>query len=80
LVTTLENFTPDEITVLVEFAATASGTLVTVTHRGWAALREDHPARHGLVGAAFSRMIGLWWGEQMASLRLTCRRPRGARA
>jgi hypothetical protein len=57
----------------VEFAASASGTLVTVTHRGLSALRADHPARHGLQGADFSRMIGLWWGEQMNSLRETCR-------
>jgi uncharacterized protein YndB with AHSA1/START domain len=59
--------------VVVEFAASASGTLVTVTHRGLSALRADHPARHGLQGADFSRMIGLWWGEQMNSLRETCR-------
>jgi uncharacterized protein YndB with AHSA1/START domain len=71
------NFGPDELTeVEVEFARTPSGTLVTVTHRGWAALRADHPARHELQGAAFSRMIGLWWGEQMASLRELSRHPR----
>jgi len=58
--------------VEVEFAPTASGTLVTVTHSGLSALRPDHPARHGLQGADFSRMIGLWWGEQMSSLRLRC--------
>lgn len=64
------NFTPDELTeVEVQFAPSANGTLVTVTHRGFATLREDHPARYGLHGAAFSRMIGLWWGEQMTSLR-----------
>ena len=68
------NFSPDEVTnVTVEFAPTSSGTLVTVTHVGWGALRADHPARHGLQGAAFSRMIGLWWGEQMTSLRELCR-------
>jgi uncharacterized protein YndB with AHSA1/START domain len=68
------NFAPDEVTnVTVEFAPTTSGTLVTVTHVGWGALRADHPARHGLQGAAFSRMIGLWWGEQMTSLREVCR-------
>jgi hypothetical protein len=32
-------------------------------------LRPDHPARHGLANEAFIRMIGLWWGEQMTSLR-----------
>jgi uncharacterized protein YndB with AHSA1/START domain len=69
------NFGPDESTdVEVEFVSTATGTLVTVTHRGWAALRADHPARHGNQGAAFSRMIGLWWGDQLSSLREVCRR------
>jgi len=25
-----------------------------------------------LQGADFTRMIGLWWGEQMTSLRMLC--------
>jgi len=62
----------EETEVEVEFAATSSGTMVTVTHRGLSALRADHPARHGLQGAEFSRMIGLWWGDQMSSLRQHC--------
>jgi uncharacterized protein YndB with AHSA1/START domain len=63
-------FAPDESTeVEVVFAPTASGTLVTVTHRGWAALRPDHPARHGEQGADFARTIGLWWADQLSSLR-----------
>jgi len=64
------NFKPGEKTsVEVTFAQSASGTLVTVRHRGWSSLPEDHPVRHGLVGPAFSRMIGLWWGQLMTSLR-----------
>jgi uncharacterized protein YndB with AHSA1/START domain len=67
------NFAAHEQTqVDVEFAPSTAGTLVTVTHRGLAALRPDHPARHGLQGGEFSRMIGLWWGEQMSSLREVC--------
>lgn len=67
-------FAPNEETeVEVEFKATTSGTLVTVTHRGWSALRADHPARHGLQGAEFARMIGLWWGEQMSSFGVLVR-------
>ncbi len=67
------NFAPHENTeVEVQFSPAGAGTLVTVTHRGLSALRADHPARHGLQGAAFSRMIGLWWGAQMTSLRLVC--------
>jgi uncharacterized protein YndB with AHSA1/START domain len=65
------NFAPLEQTeVEIQFEPSASGTLVTVTHSGLSGLRADHPARHGLQGAEFCRMIGLWWGEQMSSLRL----------
>ena len=70
------NFAPHEQTeVEIQFEPTAAGTLVTVTHSGLAALRADHPARHGLQGSDFCRMIGLWWGEQMSSLRLICAAP-----
>jgi hypothetical protein len=64
------NFKPHEKTnVEVTFEPSGEGTLVTVRHRGWSSLPDDHPARHGNVGAAFSRMIGLWWAELMTSLR-----------
>lgn len=64
------NFKPGEKTfVEVLFRRQGEGTLVTVRHRGWSALRDDHPARHGLTGADFSRMIGMWWGGLMTSLR-----------
>lgn len=67
------NFAADERTeVEIEFEPNESGTLVTVTHSGLSSLRADHPARHGLQGAEYCRMIGLWWGEQMSSLRLLC--------
>ena len=55
--------------VEVLFRPQGEGTLVTVRHSGWSGLRDGHPARHGLVGAAFSRMIGLWWGDLMTALR-----------
>lgn len=64
------NFKPDEKTFVdVEFQASRGGTLVTVRHRGWAALPDDHPVRHGAVGAAFSRRMGLWWGELLTWFR-----------
>jgi uncharacterized protein YndB with AHSA1/START domain len=67
------NFAPAERTeVEVLFEATASGTRVTVTHSGWAAIRADHPVRHGRTGADFSREIGLWWGALLASWRVRC--------
>jgi uncharacterized protein YndB with AHSA1/START domain len=71
------NFAPVEQTeVEVRFQPSASGTRVTVVHRGWSRIRTDHPARHGLAGAPFSRMIGLWWGDQMTSLRELAQSPR----
>jgi uncharacterized protein YndB with AHSA1/START domain len=64
------NFAPHENTeVEVTFEPTPGGTAVTVTHRGWSALRPDHPARHGLEPAGFVRMIGMWWADQLQSLR-----------
>jgi uncharacterized protein YndB with AHSA1/START domain len=71
------NFAQHEQTeVEIQFEATATGTLVTVTHSGFSALPADHPARHGLQSAELYRMIGLWWGELMTSLRLACAEPR----
>ena len=64
------NFAADEKTfVEVVFAAAGNGTKVTVRHSGWAALRADHPARHGMPTDAFLRTMGMWWGDQMTSLR-----------
>lgn len=51
------------------FTATGTGTLVTVRHRGWETLRQDHPARHGMADAEFARSVGMWWGEQLTALR-----------
>jgi hypothetical protein len=53
----------------VSFREAGDSTLVTVQHRGFSALRDGHPVRHGLTGAEFSRKIGLWWGELMTGLR-----------
>jgi hypothetical protein len=64
------NFAPSESTyVQVEFEAVPAGTLVTVRHSGWSALRPDHPVRHGQQGADFIRSMGLWWGDLMTSFR-----------
>jgi hypothetical protein len=59
----------EQTEVEVMFAKTGAFTLVTVRHRGWEALRPDHPARHGADDEALQRVIGLWWGEQLTSLR-----------
>jgi uncharacterized protein YndB with AHSA1/START domain len=64
------NFAPAERTeVEVVFEPTPSGTLVTVMHRGWSAIRADHPVRHGLDVAGFLRMMGMWWGDLLTALR-----------
>ncbi|HEX2483800.1 MAG TPA: SRPBCC domain-containing protein [Myxococcota bacterium] len=64
------NFREGESTrVEVNFRDVGESTLVTLRHSGFAALREGHPVRHGLDGAAFSRMMGLWWGELLSGLR-----------
>lgn len=64
------NFVAGESTeVEVSFEAAPSGTLITVQHRGWSSLRPDHPARHGLAAAAFSRMMGIWWAGLLEGLR-----------
>ena len=64
------NFAPGEKTeVEVLFAPASRGTLVTVTHRGWSAIRPDHPARHGKETVAFVRMMAMWWGDLLGALR-----------
>jgi uncharacterized protein YndB with AHSA1/START domain len=64
------NFKPGEKTFVdVEFQPQREGTLVSVHHHGFSTLPSDHPVRHGEQGAAFSRSIGLWWGQLLSSLR-----------
>ena len=70
------NYDPGQKTfVEVRFVAANDGTMVTVRHRGFAALPDGHPVRHGQDGAAFARMLGMWWGELMTSLREHATRP-----
>ncbi len=65
------NFAPGETTeVEVLFKPVGQATHVTVIHRGWAALRADHPVRHGQPVPAFLRGMGLWWGDLLGTLRL----------
>ena len=64
------NFKPDESTrVEVGFRPQGDGTLVSVRHSGFAALRDGHPVRHGKVGAEFTRWMGMWWADLMKGLQ-----------
>ena len=66
------NFAPHEkTTVAVAFEPRRDGTQVTLVHAGWAALPPDHPVRHGQAARAFIGGMGLWWSDQMTSLRMT---------
>jgi len=65
------NFAPREIThVDITFVRTESGrTQLTLVHSGFAALRPDHPVRHGQPPDRFISSLGLWWGHLLSSLR-----------
>ncbi len=64
------NFEPGEVTLVeIAFEPTESGTRLDLVHSGFAALRPDHPVRHGDPVAAFIRRLGLWWGDLLSGLR-----------
>jgi uncharacterized protein YndB with AHSA1/START domain len=65
------SFAPGEETeVEIRFDARPNGTLVQLEHRGFGALRDDHPTRHGLGrGPAFEASMGLWWGEMLLAAK-----------
>lgn len=67
------NFAPTEVThVDVTFIASGRGTRVTLTHSGWAAIRGDHPVRHGKPPGQFLADTGMWWASllrELAALR-----------
>lgn len=57
--------------VEVRFEPHDGRTRVTLEHRGWEAVPDDHPVRHGYGRSpAFVSMIGLHWADQLTALRL----------
>jgi uncharacterized protein YndB with AHSA1/START domain len=65
-------FVPGETTTVeVLFEASGEGTRVTLEHRGWTTIRDDHPVRHGKDVPAFIRDLGMWWAALLTSLRET---------
>ena len=59
----------DDTFVDVTFEASGEGTRVTLVHSGFAALRDDHPVRHGKAAKEFLRDFGMWWGSLVTSMR-----------
>jgi len=66
-------FRPGQDTeVEVTFEAVGTETRVTVTHRGWDSVPDEHVARHGFPDAIFLRRHGEWWQALLARLRDQC--------
>jgi uncharacterized protein YndB with AHSA1/START domain len=64
------NFAPDESTTVdITFEPSGEGTRVTLEHRGFAALRADHPVRHGKDVPTFIGDLGMWWAGLMTAFR-----------
>ncbi|MDP1556285.1 MAG: SRPBCC domain-containing protein [Hyphomonas sp.] len=69
-------FRPDQVTTVeVTFQAVGGDTRVTVTHRGWDTIPQDHVARHGFPLQATQTHLANAWREGLAALavRLTPR-------
>ncbi len=63
------NFMPDQITsVDVIFEAIGDDTRVTVTHRGWDTIPQDHVARHGFPILATQTHLAQCWRAGLAAL------------
>ncbi len=65
------NFGPDHSTeVEVRFEAIGAETRVTVEHRGWDSVPQDHLARHGFPLPLFQQRQGEQWRAGLERLRL----------
>lgn len=62
-------FTADQVThVDVRFEAAGDQTRVTVEHRGWDTIPQDHVARHGFPLAATQMRLAEHWRAVLASM------------
>lgn len=67
-------FAPDQTTELdVRFEAIGDETRVTVEHRGWNLIPQDHAARHGFDLLLFQRRQADHWRILLASLNAVLR-------
>jgi len=64
-------FARDQATeVEVRFEPVGAETRVTVEHRGWESVPQDHVARHTMPDAIVMRRLGEWWQHLLAAYRL----------
>jgi len=62
-------FTPEQTThVTVRFEPVGEETRVTVEHRGWDAIPQEHVARHGFPLAATQARLGEHWRALLAAM------------
>jgi uncharacterized protein YndB with AHSA1/START domain len=59
-----------EVTFERALGHSGEGTLVTLEHRGFSRVRDDHPVRHGQPPRAFIAAHARWWGDLAAALQL----------
>ena len=63
-------FAPDQDTeVEVRFEAVGDETRVSVEHRGWDSVPQDHVARHHFPDAVFLQRHGEWWQTLLAAMK-----------
>lgn len=63
-------FTPEQITeVEVRFEPVGKETRVTVEHRGWDTIPQEHVARHTFPNALFLHRHGEWWQALLSAYR-----------
>lgn len=55
--------------VEVTFETVGAETRVTVVHRGWDSVPDEHVVRHGFPDAIFLRRHSEWWQALLARLR-----------
>ncbi len=64
------SFAEDQETeVEVRFDQVDDQTRVTIEHRGWDGVPQEHVARHGFPPAAFLQRHAEWWRDLLGSLR-----------
>jgi uncharacterized protein YndB with AHSA1/START domain len=70
------SFTPEQSTeVEVRFEAVGDETRVTVEHRGWSEIPEQHAARHGFPDRPFLMRAAEWWRGNLKALADTLDTP-----